>query len=185
MKKVYRLIKFNQNAWLKPIIDMKTDLRKKAKKNDFEKNFFKLIINLAFGNLWKIWENIEIFNFSQQKEEETIRCQNQIIILQLFFTENLLEIEMKIFIFIEIILNRSVYLGLSIRALSKTSKNEFCYDYVNPKYGDKAKLCDIDKYCFSVYIKTNDLYKQIAQNAESRLDASNYELDRPLPKGKS
>ena len=33
---------------------MKTDLRKKAKKNDFEKNFFKLIINLAFGNLWKI-----------------------------------------------------------------------------------------------------------------------------------
>ena len=80
-------------------------------------------------------------------------------------------------------MNRSVYLGLSTRELSKTLKNEFCYDYV--KYGDKAKLCDIDTYSFSVYIKTNDLYKQIAQNAESRLDVSNYELVRQLPKGKS
>ena len=82
-------------------------------------------------------------------------------------------------------MNRSVYLGLSTRELSKTLTNEFCYDYVNPKYGEKAKLCDIDTYSFSVYIKTNDLYKQIAQNAESRLDVSNYELVRQLPKGKS
>ena len=82
-------------------------------------------------------------------------------------------------------MNRSVYLGLSTRELSKTLTNEFCYDYVNPKYGEKARLCDIDTYSFSVYIKTNDLYKQIAQNAESRLDVSNYELVRQLPKGKS
>ena len=41
LKNVHRVMKFNQNAWLKPYIDMNTDLRKKAK-NDFEKDFFKI-----------------------------------------------------------------------------------------------------------------------------------------------
>ena len=57
--------------------------------------------------------------------------------------------------------------------------------YVNPKYGEKTKLCCMDTDSFIVYIKTDGIYKDIAEHVETRFDTSNYELDRPLPKGKN
>ena len=61
---------------------------------------------------------------------------------------------------------------------------DFWYDYVRPKYGEKAKLCYMDRDSFIVYIKTNDICKDITEDVETRFDTSNWELDRPLPKGK-
>ena len=71
-------------------------------------------------------------------------------------------------------MNKLVNLGLSILELSKTITYEFWYNYLEPKYG-----------CFIVYIKADDIYKDIAEDVETRFDISNYELNRPLPKAKT
>ena len=81
-------------------------------------------------------------------------------------------------------MSEPVYLGLTILELSKMLMYEFWYDYVKPKYDEKAKLCYMDTDSFIVYIKTNYIYKDIAEDVETRFDTSNDELYRPLPKGK-
>ena len=62
---------------------------------------------------------------------------------------------------------------------------EFWHDYVKLKYGKNPKLCYVDIDSFIVRKKTDEIYKDIAQDVETRFDASNYELPRPLPKGKN
>ena len=85
----------------------------------------------------------------------------------------------------ETLLNKPIYLGLSILELNNTLMYEFWYDYVKPKYGKNAKLCYMDIYNFIVYIKTDDIYKDIAEEVETRFDTSNYKLDRLLSKGRN
>ena len=69
--------------------------------------------------------------------------------------------------------------------LSKTLLYEFWYDYGKPKYSEKAILCYMDTGSFIVYIKTDDIYKNMAEDVETRFDTWVYELDRTLPKGKN
>ena len=82
-------------------------------------------------------------------------------------------------------MNKPIYLGLSILEISKTLMYEFWYDYMNPKYGDNVKLCYMDTDSFIMRIKTEDFYKDIANDVEKRFDTSNYECDRPLSIGKN
>ena len=77
-------------------------------------------------------------------------------------------------------MNKPTYFSLSILELSKKIMYEFWFDHVKLKYGEKAKLCYMDTDCFIAYIKTDDIYKGIAEDVEARFDTSSYELDRPL-----
>ena len=99
-----------------------------------------------------------------------------------FFTEHLLAREIKK---TQILTNKPVYLGLSILDLSKTIVYDFWYDYLKPKYGENAKLCYMDTDSFIVHVKKDDIYKDIAEDVETTFDFSNFEIDRPLPKGKN
>ena len=84
-----------------------------------------------------------------------------------------------------ILMNNLVYLGFSKLELSKILVYEFWYDFVKPKYSKKTKFCSMDTDNLIMYIKEDDLYKGIAEDVETRLDTSNYELDRPLTKRKN
>ena len=84
-------------------------------------------------------------------------------------------------------MTKPIYLGLSLLCISKTLMYEFGYDYMKSKYGDKAQLCYIDTNSFVIDIKSEDFYKDIADDVEKLFDASNYNENdkRRLPIGKN
>ena len=134
---VHRVIKFNQEAWLKPYIDMNTELRKEAK-NDFEKDFFKLMNNSVFG---KTMENVRKHRdiklvTTEKRRLKLVSKPNYHATKHL--SENLIAIEMRR---TKVKMNKPIYLGASILNISKTLMYNFWYDYLKSKYNDKAKLC--------------------------------------------
>ena len=162
-------------------IDINTKLRQKAK-NNFEEDFFKLMNNAVFG---KTVENVKkhrnIKLVTTEKRRNYLVSEPNCHTTKLF-TENLLAIEM---IKIQILMNKPVYLGLSILDLSKTVMYQFSYDYVKPKYVESVKLCYMDAGIFIPHVKIDDICKDIAENVETRFDTSNFKIDQLLPKGKN
>ena len=180
-KKIYRIIEFNQEASLKPYIDMNTELRKVAS-NDFEKDFDKLMNNAVFG---KTMENVrkhrDIKFVTTNKKRSKLVSEPNYHTMN-YISKDLSIIEMKK---TRIKMNKPIYLGLSILDISKILLYEFWYDYMKPKYSNDVKLCYMDTDSFVMNIKTEDFYKDIANDFEKRFDTSNYEVDRPLPTGKN
>ena len=136
---------------------MNTKLKKEAK-NEFEKDFFKLMNNSVFG---KTMENVRKHRdiklvTTDEKRNKLVSEPNYHTTKQ--FSENLLAIEMKK---TKVKMNKPVYLGMSILDISKTLMYEFWYDYVKPKYQDKANLCYMDPDSFFIHIITEDFIKDI------------------------
>ena len=98
-------------------------------------------------------------------------------------SDHLMAIEMKK---TRVKMNKPLYLAMSILDISKIPMHEFWYNYIIPKYGDRAKLCYTDTDSFIIYIKTEDFFEDISNDVEKWFDTSNYnKKDKiPLPIGK-
>ena len=157
LKRIHRGIRFVESEWMKPYIDMNTELRAKAK-NNFEKDHYKLMNNSVFGKTMENIRNrvnVKLVN-SKEKARKLIakpNCRSCKI-----FSENLISVHMKK---TSLIMNKPVYLGACILDLSKTIMYDFHYKYIKPMYKDKAKLLFTDTDSLMYEIETEDFYKDI------------------------
>ena len=178
--RIHRAIEFDQLAWMKPYIDFNTQLRTKAK-NDFEKDFFKLMNNSIFGKMIENIRKHRHIKLVTAEEKYLRRVMKPNFKSGIRFYENLMGCEMGK---IKVVMKKPIYLSQAILDLSQIVMYEFHYDYMKPKYdGENLKLCYMDTYSLVYKIKTEDFYADIADDVSTRFDTSRYCPNRPLPIG--
>ena len=167
--KIHRIISFTQSRWLKKYIDFNTEQRKNAK-NEFEKNFFKLMNNSVFG---KTMENIR----KHQRVElvpdghrfKRLACKPNFKSFKIF-SSDLVAVHMTKTV---IKLTKPTYVGLSILDLSKSFMFAFHYENIVKKYGERSKLLMTDTDSLVYFIETADVYKDMLDDLDS-YDTSDY-----------
>ena len=181
LKKIHRGIKFIESDFMKPYIDKNTNLRAQAK-NNFEKDFFKLMNNSVFGKTMENIRNrvnVKLVDTGEQFKKLSAKPNYN---GRKIFNENLVSVHMKK---TSLTMNKPVYLGMCILDLSKIIMFDFHYNYIKPKYGNKAKLLFTDTDSFLYEIQTEDFYKDISGDVKNRFDTSNYPEGHPsgIPTG--
>ena len=155
---------------MKKYIDLNTKLRTDAK-NEFEKDFFKLMNNSVFGKTMENVRNrvdIQLVN----REEKALKLFSKTNFdKRTIFSENLIAVHMHKK---KVKLDKPIYLGMSILDLSKTLMYDFHYNYIKPKYGENAQLLFTDTDSLMYEIRTGDFYKDISPDVEKMFDTSNY-----------
>ena len=176
LTKIHRGITFEERDFMKKYIKLNTDMRAKGT-TDFEKDFNKLMNNSVFGKTMENVRNrVNVRLVTNEKalgklaKKANFKSAN-------IFNENLIAVHMEK---TTVKLDKPIQVGMSILDLSKTSMYRFHYDYVKPKWGNKAELLftDTDSLCYE--IRTNDFYEDICPDVSTWFDTSGYEKDHPL-----
>jgi hypothetical protein len=172
--KVHRVAAFTQSFWMKPYVDFNTEKRQQAR-NEFEKNFFKLMVNAIFGKSMEDVRNHSIVNLvSNPAKFLKMSSKPQIKQFKIVNKDTVLVQRTKAVV----ILNKPIYTGFCVLDLSKLLMFDFHYNVMRAKYGDRARLLftDTDSLCYS--IRTLDFYQDMGSMLEL-FDTSEYPTDHP------
>ena len=162
---------------------MNTELRKNAE-NEFEKDFYKSMNNIIFGKTIQNDKNHRDIKLVTTANQRNKLASEPNLVSTKYISKDLLIMEIRK---TEVKMNKPIYLGQTMLDLSKTLMYKFWYDFIKPKYGDKARLCYMDTDTFVMLIKTDQFYKDISADVDRWFDTSNYDKNdnRPLEIGKN
>ena len=174
LKKVHNILQFSQSAWLKPYIDLNTQLRQEAD-NKFEEGFAKLMNNSFFG---KTCEDVR--KHRQVEVVRDVEKAKKLVASPLYkqhstYDEDMVAIQLKKSV---VHLNKPRYIGMVVLDISKLIMYQFHYEYLMPRYPEaKLLFTDTDSFCYWIPTETN-IYEDIRGNHDW-FDFSNYPMNHP------
>ena len=175
LSKIHRVISFKQSRWLAPYIDLNSQRRSIAK-NEFDKDFFKLMNNCIYG---KTIENqkkrSDIRLVTSRREAEPLVNKPHCLDFRAF-DESTAAIELR-----KVIcrIDKPFYVGFTVLELSKLHMYRFHYNVIKPKYGEKARLLFTDTDSLMYEIETGDYYQDMWDMREY-FDLSEFPTQSPF-----
>ena len=182
LKKVHRVVEFDQEPWMEPYIRMNTEFQKQAK-SDFETDFYKLMNNSVFGKTMENLRNRVDVKIVRDWETGKIRKLLSSPSFDRFtiFGNDMAGIHMRK---TKLVLNKPVYTGMTILENSKILIYDFYYNYLKARYGHKCGLVYTDTDSLILDIQTEDVYKDMKEHSWL-YDTSNYPKENPLYDGRN
>ena len=153
LTKIHRVLKFKQSDWMKKYIDFNTEKRMNAV-NDFEKDFFKLMINSAYGKTMENLRkriNVRLINNAEKFLKYTSKPTH--ITHKIFDKDYAAIHEIKPVL----IINKPNYVGFTVLDLSKWKMYDSHYNFIKQKFDAESLLTDTDSFTFE--ISSENVYK--------------------------
>ena len=175
---VHNIISFKQSKWLEKYISFNTQKRNKAK-NDFEKDFYKLLNNAFYGKTMENVRNrLKIKFIKKDDHKEIIKQQSKLTFNGIHKSyENCDSYTSKQN---EVLMDKPIYLGFSVLELSKLLMYETYYDKLQPYFGQEIiQLHYMDTDSFVLSVNTKDTVKDL-KNLEDIFDFNNLDKNHEL-----
>ena len=170
LTKIHRILKFKQSDWMKRYIDFNTEKTTNAD-NDFEKDFFKLIINSVYGKTMEnLRKRINVRLVSSEKDFLKYTCRPTYVTHQIFDKDYAATHETKPVL----IINKPVYVGFTVLDLSKWMMYDFHYNFIKKNFDAELSFTNTDSLAYE--IRSENVYDEFFK-WKYLFDFGNYSKD--------